>query len=198
MFQQEVAERICAAPGGRRLRQAVGAGAMDLRRGAGAAHSARGLRSSAESVVGGGAADAARDAAGCGVVRGDGAADRRGVRPAAQDAARRAEAAGRRGAVARGRDRTRAAGGDADGRRIRKLARARRKTGNPPPLEGGARGEVSPDPTPPPALPQGEGVPSPPLYRHYHLSAAAECVCGSRSPQPNSFCRYAPAAYSRL
>ena len=90
MFQQEVAERICAVPGDGRLRAVVGAGAVDLPDGAAASHRAGRLRAAAEGVLRRGRFGAACRAARAGAVRCDGAADRRGVRPATQDAARRA------------------------------------------------------------------------------------------------------------
>ena len=96
MFQQEVAERICAAPGLSSLRAAVRDCPMDVQRDAVVAHSANGVRASAEGVLRRCRVRPACGAARPGPVRANGASHCGGIRPEAQDAARRAEAARRR------------------------------------------------------------------------------------------------------
>ena len=91
MFQQEVAERICAAPDAEAYGRLSVLAQWRCRCDAAAAPAARCLQPAAEGVVGGGGAGAACRGSGAGPVRRDGAADGGGLRAAPEDAARRAE-----------------------------------------------------------------------------------------------------------
>ncbi len=110
MFQLEVAERICAAPGspayGRLavLAQWTGTAAVLTRIPAAAFWPPPKVVSAVIGFV------PHAGAAAAGAVRHHGTADRRRLRPAPQDAARLAARAGRRGAAGPGRHRSRTAG----------------------------------------------------------------------------------------